>query len=71
LSDYINKGLKTETFQMDKLGNLFLTVKILVIEAQNNKDIAQLALASLNQKNNQAHETDSEDEEELDGEKIY
>jgi hypothetical protein len=56
---------------MDKLGNLFLTVKILVIEAQNNKDIAQLALASLNQKNNQAHETDSEDEEELDGEKIY
>lgn len=33
LSHYINKGLKTETFQMDKHGNLFLTVKILVIEA--------------------------------------
>mmetsp|Transcript_13540 Transcript_13540/g.23052 ORF Transcript_13540/g.23052 Transcript_13540/m.23052 type:complete len:86 (-) Transcript_13540:683-940(-) len=48
LSDYINKGLKAYTFQMEGKGLLFLTVLISVLEAQQNTDIASMTIRALN-----------------------
>jgi hypothetical protein len=35
LTDFINQGVKTMTFKMDKEGNIFLTCKIIVCEGQD------------------------------------
>ena len=40
LAEYIGQGLRTQTFQMNDQGTIYLTVKILVIEAENDQDIA-------------------------------
>ena len=37
------------TFPMDKDGNLFLTVKVVIIQANKDVDIATITLQSLNQ----------------------
>jgi hypothetical protein len=39
LSEYIKKGLRKCTFQMDDLGNIFITVMISVLDANANMDI--------------------------------
>lgn len=48
LSDYISKGLQTLTFKMDKEGHIFLTVKIVVLNADAQLDVASMTLMSLN-----------------------
>ena len=57
---------------MDDLGKIYLTIKILVIEAQNNQDIAQLALNALNQGQGKKNDDEeSDDEQEIGGGEIY
>lgn len=58
LSDYINKGLQTQTFKMDAQGYIFLTVKIAVLQSDAQLDVATMTLMSLNQqmRNNQGKE---------------
>lgn len=64
------------TFPMDKEGNLFLTVKVVIIQANKDVDIATITLQSLNQQkkgtccgpdNMLDIESDSDDEQELGG----
>ena len=42
LATFVGQGLKTFTFPMDQKGFLYLTVKIVVIEASTNVDIATI-----------------------------
>lgn len=79
LAAFVGQGLKTFTYPMDQKGQLYLTVKIVVIEASTNVDIATITLQSLNKKKTEAtvkdpsnmlndlDESDSDDEQELGG----
>lgn len=80
LATFVGQGLKTFTFPMDQKGFLYLTVKIVVIEASTNVDIATITLQSLNNRRtegtttkdptnmlNELDESESDDEQELGG----
>ena len=44
LSEFINKGMQTKTFRMDKEGHIFLTVNITVLGANTKQDVVSLTL---------------------------
>ena len=47
LSEFIGKGLKYITFRMDKNDSLFLTVKISVIETNQDSNVLNLAMQAV------------------------
>lgn len=76
LAQYIDHGVCTETFRMDEKGELYLTVKISVVEPSQEMDIVMMSIMANNRRiaaQNRAegiHPVDSDDECDVQGDTL-